>query len=159
MTRKKSYWLVKTEPSTYSIEDLERDGETEWDGVRNYAARNYMRDEMAPGDEVLVYHSSTRVLGVYGRAEVARAPHPDSTQFDEESDYHDPDSSPDDPTWWCVDLRHLETFDEPVTREAMKERPGLEDMKLLQRGMRLSVMPVAAEEYRIVLEMAESRRQ
>lgn len=150
----RSHWLVKTEPGTYSIEDLERDGVTPWDGVRNYLARNYMRDEMAPGDPVLVYHSSTKVLGIYGTAEVASEAHPDPSQFDEESDYHDPDSDAGDPTWWCVDLRHVRTFDEPVTREAMKERAGLSEMKVLQRGVRHSVLPVTEEEYRTVLSMA-----
>lgn len=150
----RSCWLVKTDPDTYDIADLERVGSTEWDGVRNYAARNYMRDEMRPGDPVLVYHSSTRVLGVYGLARVASEAHPDSAQFDPDSPYHDPDASREDPTWWCVDLEHVETFDPPVTRDAMKERPELSEMKVLQRGMRLSVMPVAPEEYDVVVAMA-----
>lgn len=149
----RSYWLAKSEPSTYSIEDLERDGTTEWSGVRNYAARNHMR-EMAEGDRVLFYHSSTDVLGIYGVAEVAAEAHPDSTQFDPDSGYHDPDSDPADPRWWCVDMKHLRTFEEPVTRDAMKERPELDEMKVLQRGMRLSVMPVTEAEYETVLDMA-----
>ena len=150
----RSYWLAKTEPGTYSIEDLERDGTTPWDGVRNYLARNYMRDEMESGDRVLVYHSSTKVLGIYGVAEVASEAHPDPSQFDQESPYHDPDSDPEDPTWWCVDLRHVRTFEEPVTRDAMKEREELSEMKVLQRGVRHSVMPVTEAEYETVLEMA-----
>lgn len=150
-----SHWLVKTEPSTYSVQDLEADGTTEWDGVRNYAARNYMRDEMRPGDPVLVYHSSTDVLGVYGIARVASEAHPDSSQFDPESPYHDPDARRDDPRWWCVDLEHVRTFEQPVTRNAMKERSELEQMKVLQRGMRHSVMPVTPEEFRTVVKMAE----
>ncbi len=149
----RNYWLVKSEPSTYSIEDLERGGATEWDGVRNYAARNHMR-EMSKGDRVLYYHSSTDVLGIYGVAEVAAEAHPDSSQFDPDGPYHDPDSDPDDPRWWCVDLKHVRTFEEPVTRDALKERPELEEMKVLQRGMRLSVMPVTKEEYETVLDMA-----
>lgn len=157
MARSRRYWLVKTEPSTYSIADLERDGATEWDGVRNYGARNLMRDEMAPGDRVLVYHSSTDVLGVYGVAEVTGEPHPDSSQFDEGSPYHDPDSDPDDPRWWCVDLKHVETFDGPVTRDAMKEERALEDMKVLKRGMRMSVMPVTEGEFEAVRRMAKKR--
>lgn len=149
----RNYWLVKSEPSAYSIEDLERAGATEWDGVRNYAARNHMR-EMSKGDRVLYYHSSTDVLGIYGVAEVAAEAHPDSSQFDPDSPYHDRDSDPDDPRWWCVDLQHVRTFEEPVTRDALKERPELEEMKVLQRGMRLSVMPVTKEEYETVLDMA-----
>lgn len=147
------HWLVKTEPGTYSIQDLERDGRTPWDGVRNYLARNHMR-EMSVGDRVLVYHSSTDVLGVYGLGEVVAEAHPDATQFDPESPYHDPDSDPDDPRWWCVDLGHLRTFQEPVTREAMKRRPELQEMQVLRRGMRHSVMPVTRREYETVLEMA-----
>lgn len=148
------YWLVKSEPSEYSIHDLERDGETEWTGVRNYLARNYMRDEMEPGDPVLYYHSRTDPLGIYGVARVASEAHPDSVQFEVGHSYHDPDSDPDDPTWWCVDLEHVETFEEPVTRDAMKERPELEEMKVLQRGVRYSVMPVVEEEFEVVREMA-----
>lgn len=148
------YWLVKTEPSTYSIHDLERDRVTEWSGVRNYLARNYMREEMGSGDRVLVYHSSTDVLGIYGIAEVAGEPHPDSTQFEKDGPYYDPKSTTADPTWWCVDLRHVETFPEPVRRDDMKERPELSEMKVLKRGVRHSVMPVSREEYEAVRAMA-----
>ncbi|HKK08163.1 MAG TPA: EVE domain-containing protein, partial [Gemmatimonadota bacterium] len=116
--------------------------------------RNYMRDEMEPGDEVLLYHSSTRVLGVYGLARVAGPAHPDSKQFEEGHAYEDPDSDPDDPTWWCVDLEHVQTFAEPVTRDAMKENPALEEMKVLQRGVRHSILPVTDEEFRAVRAMA-----
>jgi len=150
------HWLVKSEPSTYSIDDLERDGTTEWDGVRNYQARNFMRDEMRPGHRILFYHSNTRPLGIYGIAEVAGEAHPDSSQFDEASPYHDPDSEPDDPRWWCVDVKHVETFPEPVTREAMKATPDLEEMKVLQRGVRLSVMPVEEDEFHAVERMGRS---
>jgi len=118
------HWLVKSEPGDYSIRDLERDGVTEWWGVRNYLARNYMRDDMEPGDPVLFYHSRTDPLGVYGLARVASEAHPDSKQFEEGHAYHDPDSDPEDPTWWCVDLEHVETFPVPVERDAMKEEPG-----------------------------------
>ena len=149
-----SCWLVKSEPSVYSIEDLEEDGVTEWWGVRNYLARNYMRDEMEVGDPVLFYHSSTDVLGVYGLARVASEGHPDSKQFEEGHDYHDADSDPEDPTWWCVDLEHVETFEEPVTRDAMKEEPALDDMKVLQRGVRHSVLEVREEELEAVKRMA-----
>jgi predicted RNA-binding protein with PUA-like domain len=145
-----THWLIKSEPGTYSIEDLERDGTTEWSGVRNYKARSYMRDEMRPGHGLLFYHSSTDVLGVYGIAEVASDAHPDSTQFKEGDHYFDPDSDPDNPRWWCVDVRHVETFPAPVTREEMKETPGLESMAVLKRGMRLSVMRVTPEEFEIV---------
>lgn len=148
------FWLVKTEPGTYSIDDLERDGSTPWDGVRNYQARNFMRDGMKPGDRVLVYHSNTDPLGVYGVARVAGEAHPDELQFDPSSPYYDEGSDRGDPRWWCVDLEHVESFDAPVTREAMKDEPDLADMKLLARGVRLSVMPVEPREFETVLGMA-----
>jgi predicted RNA-binding protein with PUA-like domain len=148
-----THWLIKSEPSVYSIEDLARDGTTEWSGVRNYKARSYMRDEMRPGHGLLFYHSSTDVLGVYGIAEVASEAHPDSTQFDEDNHYFDPDSDRENPRWWCVDVRHVETFPEPVPREKMKETRGLEGMAVLKRGMRLSVMRVTPEEFEIVCSM------
>jgi predicted RNA-binding protein with PUA-like domain len=147
------HWLIKSEPGTYSIQDLERDGTTEWSGVRNYKARNYMRDEMQPGDGLLFYHSSTDILGVYGIAEVASPAHPDSTQFDTGTHYHDPESDPEDPRWWCVDIRHVETFAAPVTRETLKATPGLEGMGVLKRGMRLSVIRVTLEEFAIVRDL------
>ena len=151
---KRRYWLVKTEPDMYSIEDLERDGVTEWWGIRNYQARNFMRDGMRPGDRVLVYHSRTDVLGVYGIAEVAGPAHPDSAQFDRNSDYFDDASDEDDPRWWCVDLEHVATFAEPVTRDELKGEPGLADMKLLARGTRLSVMPVEKPEFDLIEKMS-----
>jgi predicted RNA-binding protein with PUA-like domain len=147
------HWLIKSEPSVYSISDLARDGTTEWSGVRNYKARNYMRDEMRPGDGLLFYHSNTDPLGVYGIAEVASAAHPDSTQFKKGDHYHDPDSSPDAPRWWCVDVRHVETFPKPVTREALRAAPELAGMAVLKRGMRLSVMRVTPEEFEVVRRM------
>jgi predicted RNA-binding protein with PUA-like domain len=112
-----------------------------------------MRDEMRPGDGLLFYHSSTDPLGVYGIAEVASAAHPDSTQFEKGSHYHDPDSDPDDPRWWCVDVRHVETFATPVTRDTLKATPGLEGMGVLKRGMRLSVIRVTPEEFVIVRDL------
>ncbi|MDH3733413.1 MAG: EVE domain-containing protein [Gemmatimonadota bacterium] len=150
----KSYWLAKTEPYDYSIQDLERDGQTQWDGVRNYQARNFMRDKMQTGDQVLIYHSMTDVLGVYGIAEVAGPAHPDTTQFDKKNKYFDEKSTEETPRWWCVDFTHVETFDEPVTRDDMKAEPGLAEMKLLKRGMRLSVMPVEKSEFDLVKKMS-----
>lgn len=144
------YWLLKSEPGDYSIDDLEEEVVTEWWGVRNYKARNYMRDDMRIGDKVLFYHSMTKPLGVYGLAEVATEAHPDSKQFETGHRYFDPKSDPDNSRWWCVDIRHLKTFDQPVTRDVLKETSGLEEMALLRRGMRLSVMPVTESEYEIV---------
>lgn len=147
------HWLIKSEPSVYSIEDLARDGETEWSGVRNYKARNYMRDEMRIGDGVLFYHSNVDPIGVYGIAEVASEAHPDSTQFREGDHYYDPESDRDDPRWWCIDVRHVETFPSPVTRDALKAAPGLAGMVVLKRGMRLSVCRVTPEEFENVRAM------
>jgi predicted RNA-binding protein with PUA-like domain len=150
------FWLVKSEPSTYSIQDLERDGTTEWWGIRNFKARNYMRDAMQVGDRVLFYHSNADPLGVYGLAEVASEAHPDSKQFEKGHHYHDPDSDPRNPTWWCVDLRHVETFAEPVTRDRMKTARGLGKMSVLKRGNRLSITPVEPAEYEVVRRLAGS---
>ena len=147
------YWLAKTEPHVYSIDDLARDGETEWDGVRNYQVRNFMRDRMNPGEKILIYHSNTKVLGVYGVAEVAGPAHPDSTQFDPDSNYFDAKSSRENPRWWCPDLRYVETFGTPVTRQMMKETAGLETTNVMKRGMRLSVMPVTEDEFEIILRL------
>jgi len=148
------YWLVKTEPDVYSIDDLAREGTTEWTGIRNYQARNFMRDGMRRGDRVLVYHSRAEVLGVYGIAEVAGPAHADSSQFDRKSAYHDPKSTREDPRWWCVDLRHVRTFERPVTRDEMRDAPGLAAMKLLAKGTRLSVMPVEKAEFELVEKMS-----
>lgn len=154
----RSHWLVKSDPETYGIAELERDGTTEWDGVRNYKARNFMRRQMQVGDPVLFYHSNADPTGVYGLAEVASEAHPDSKQFDSASRYHDPDSDPDEPTWWCVDLRHVETFPAPVTRDELKETPGLAELLVLKRGMRLSITPVTRQEFEIVRKLGSKRR-
>ena len=152
----RKHWLIKSEPSVYSIEDLARDGTTEWSGVRNYKARNYMRDEMRPGDGLLVYHSNADPLCIAGIAEVASAAHADSTQFREGDHYYDPDSDRENPRWWCVDVRHVETFRTPVTRDALKATPELAAMAVLKRGMRLSVQRVTPEEFEIVRRMGRS---
>ena len=115
-----------------------------------------MRDRMRSGDPVLVYHSGADPLGIYGLARVKGEAHPDPTQFDPSSRYFDEKSTREDPRWWCVDLEHVETFERPVTREAMKAEPALAGMKLLQRGMRLSVMPVEPEEFEAVLRLARA---
>jgi predicted RNA-binding protein with PUA-like domain len=148
------FWLVKTDAASYSIADLQRDGVSPWTGVRNYQARNTLRDDMKPGDRVLVYHSSSDPLVVAGVAEVASLPRPDETAFKKSDDHYDPDSDPSDPTWWLVDLRHVETFAAPVTRERLAQEPRLKRMVLLQRGSRLSVQPVTPDEFATVLALA-----
>jgi len=126
-----------------------------WDGVRNYQARNFMRDEMKVGDGVLFYHSSVDPPGVVGIAEVAREGHPDPTAFDPDDIHHDPKSDPENPRWYMVDVRFVRAFPRMVTLEELKAAPGLENMKVTQRGMRLSVQPVTPEEWEIVLRLAD----
>jgi predicted RNA-binding protein with PUA-like domain len=141
------HWLVKSEPSSYSIDDLKKDKKTAWTGVRNYTARNFMRDQMQVGDPVLFYHSSCPVPGIYGIAKVASKPYPDPTQFDPKSPYYEPRAIKDKPVWFLVDIAFVKKLKEPVTLEGIKKRPELKDMELLRRGNRLSVMSVKMEEY------------
>jgi predicted RNA-binding protein with PUA-like domain len=143
------YWLMKSEPDTFSLSDLKnRPGKREpWDGVRNYQARNFMRDAMKKGDGVLFYHSNTNPPGVVGLAEVASKPYPDPTAFDPKSKYFDPKSDTDNPRWILVDVRYRKTFKKAVTLEQMKTMPALKDMRVLQRGNRLSITPVTKAEY------------
>ena len=144
------YWLFKSEPSAYSYADLQRDGVAEWDGVRNYQARNFLRDTVQEGDGVLFYHSSAAPMAVVGTAVVVRAGYPDATAWDPDSDHPDPKSTPDDPRWYMVDLRAYQPFPAPVTLETLKATPGLEGMMVVQRGARLSIQPVTAAEWNIV---------
>lgn len=148
------YWLVKSEPDVYSIDDLAKDKKTYWDGVRNYQARNYLHDEMKKGDKVLFYHSNTEKVGVYGICEVVKEGYPDFTAFDSDDKHYDPKSNPESPTWFMVDVKYVKKFKNPVTLESIKENPKLQKMKLIQRGNRLSVMPVTEEEYYEILKMS-----
>ena len=148
-------WLMKSEPDVYGYDDLERDGRTPWDGIRNYQARNFMRDEMSVGDRVLFYHSNTQPPGVVGLAEVVSEPYPDPTQFDPDSAYHDPKATPESPRWILVDVAPLRRLPRPVTLAEMKQDPALAEMPLVRRGNRLSVMPVADAEAERILALAE----
>jgi len=143
------YWIFKSEPTAYSFNDLlQEPGQTaEWDGVRNYQARNFMRDEMKVGDGVLFYHSSSKPLAVVGTATVARESYPDHTAWDPADQHHDPKSTPDNPIWFMVDIRGERQFTRPVILEEMKDNPRLRNMLLLRRGMRLSIQPVTKEEW------------
>jgi predicted RNA-binding protein with PUA-like domain len=153
MGRQKRYWLLKCEPAAYTIEDLERDGVTTWEGVRNFQARNSLRDDMKVGDGVLFYASNAEPSGVTGLAEIARAGYPDPTAFDPKSHYYDPKSDPDAPTWYRVDVRYVETFPAIVPLETLKATPGLDKMVVTQKGSRLSVQPVTQEEFGIVRKL------
>lgn len=154
MAEAKRYWLMKSEPGVYSIDDLQRDGSTSWEGVRNYQARNFMRDDMRLGDGVLFYHSNAKPMGIYGVAEVVREVYPDDTAFDSTSRYYDPKSDPQKPTWLMVDVGYVRTFKTPVSLAALKEIPGLEAMMVIRKGSRLSVQPVTPQEWDIIMRMA-----
>ena len=149
----RNYWLMKSEPDAYSIDDLERDQVEPWDGIRNYQARNFMRDDMKIGDKVFFYHSNAKPIAIVGTMEVASEPYPDHTQFDPKSKYFDEKSSEEDPRWQLVDVKFIQKFDNPVTREAMKEVPELEEMLIFKRS-RLSITPVEESEWNKILEMA-----
>ena len=148
-----NFWLMKSEPDEFSIEDLARAPKqtTPWFGVRNYVARNFMRDSMRVGDGVLFYHSSCEVPGIYGLAEVVSAPYPDATQFDPKSEYHDPKSKRDAPRWMLVDVK-LDRKTRAMPLEEMRGYPELEDMVTLQRGNRLSVTPVTAAHWKFIVK-------
>lgn len=152
------YWLVKSEPNAYSFRDLmeEDDRTTMWDGVRNYQARNYMRDQMRPGDGVLFYHSGTGEPAAVGVAEVASEAYPDPTQFDPRSRYFDPKAGEEQPRWFLVDIRGVRELERPVTLARMKSDPHLSGLPLVQRGNRLSVMPVSRAEFDRIVELART---
>lgn len=152
-------WLVKSEPETFSWDDLWKAPKrtTSWEGVRNYQARNLMR-EMRKGDLVFFYHSSADPTAIMGVCEVAREAYPDHTQFDRKSHYYDPKSTKDDPRWFMVDLRAREPLPRPVTLAELRSTRGLERMALLQKGSRLSVQPVAADEWKVIVDLAKRER-
>lgn len=155
-THNTRYWLMKTEPGAYSIEDLKRDTITEWDGVRNYQARNFMRDEMRVGDGVLIYHSNIATPAIVGRAHVCSQPYPDPTQFDARSTYYDEKATKQNPRWWLVDVCFDDMFDMPITRDDIKSDPKLQDMLVVQkRGSRLSVQPVEEHHYAAICNHAK----
>ena len=156
MSRARKYWLMKSEPDVYSIEDMERDGVGEWEGVRNYQARNFMRD-MKEGDLVLFYHSNTRPPGVAGVVKVVGEARPDATQFDPKSPYYDERAKKDEPRWDVVDVGHVETFEEPVSLATLKGTKALEGMLILRKGNRLSVTPVDEPDFKAVLELAKAK--
>ena len=147
------YWLFKSEPGSYSFDQFERDRRTFWSGVRNYQARNLLRDDIQVGDGVLFYHSNAEPMAIVGIAAVVRNGYPDPTAFDRRSEYHDPDSDPAAPTWFVVDIECKGAMHTPVTREQCKLEPALAGMVLLQRGSRLSVQPVTTDEWRTILRL------
>ena len=154
MSARKRYWLMKTEPEDFSIDDLHRVGTEPWTGVRNYQARNFMR-QMQPGDGVLFYHSSTDVPGIYGIAEVATAAYPDPSQFQKKSKYYDEKSIPAEPRWSLVDVRFVRKLARGIPLDEIRTHADAlgEDFALIRRGSRLSVMPVSAAQWKLLLSL------
>ncbi len=155
-----SYWLMKSEPDVFSFQDLMRakKSTTGWEGVRNYQARNFMR-EMRVSDHVLYYHSSTALTGIVGIARVVREAYPDPIQFDANSDYFDPKSTPENPRWFQVDVQGVLEFPSLVSLEKMRQDAKLDGLKLLQKGSRLSVQPVSATHWKHILKLAGVKEQ
>ena len=156
MARK--YWLMKCEPAAYSIDDLARDGVTTWEGVRNYQARNFLRDQMQVGDGVLFYASNADPSGVTGLAEIARPGYPDAFAWKKGHKYFDAASTPDKPLWYLVDIKFVERFPEIVPLDVLKETAGLEQMMVIRKGARLSVQPVTKGEFDIVSKLGRRKR-
>jgi predicted RNA-binding protein with PUA-like domain len=152
MPKKRQYWLMKSEPSAFSIDDLRRASRqtTGWDGVRNYQARNFMRS-MAIGDRVLFYHSNAEPPAVVGIAEVVKTAYADPTQFDRKDEHYDPESNPSTPRWDMVDIKYIRKFSQPVSLDQLRKDPKLKDMVLLRKGSRLSVQPVTPAEWEYIL--------
>lgn len=153
------YWLFKTEPGEFSIDDLAKSPSqtTRWDGIRNYQARNFLRDQTAAGDNVLIYHSSCKPTAVAGVAVIASAPYPDPTQFDSGSPYFDVKATAASPRWYSVDIKLERIFASPVELEQIKSEIKLEHMVLLKRG-RLSIQPVTPAEFKLIVKLGEGRR-
>ncbi|MFZ5606623.1 MAG: EVE domain-containing protein [Pseudomonadota bacterium] len=155
MSPRKRYWMMKTEPETFSIDDLARVGTEPWNGVRNYQARNYMRDGMQVGDGVMIYHSNCKVPGIAGLATVASRAYPDPTQFDPRSDYFDPNSSRENPRWQLVDVAFARKLRRLIPLEDIKRHADAlgECFPLTARGNRLSVFPVTAAQWQLLLSL------
>ena len=153
------YWLMKSEPEEFSIDDLKkRPGKTEhWDGVRNYQARNFMRDEMKRGDQVFFYHSNCDEPGIVGIAEVVKEGYPDFTAWDPNDKHYDPKTDPDNPRWMMVDIQFVRKFNNTISLKALKANPALASMRLIQRGNRLSVMPLEKKEWKEILKMEKEK--
>lgn len=153
-----NYWLIKSEPSCFGIEDLKAcDKQTDsWDGVRNYQARNMMRDQMQIGDLCFFYHSNCKVPGVVGVAKVVSEAYPDHTAFDPEDKHYDPKSDPEKPRWMMVDMQYVETLPREVSLDELRQVPALEEMLILRKGNRLSITPVTPQEWETINGLARS---
>lgn len=154
-----NYWLMKSEPNVFSIDDLAASPKktTHWDGVRNYQARNFMRDDMKKGDLVLFYHSNAKPPGIAGVAKVVKESYPDFTAFDPDDKHYDPKSKQDEPRWFMVDIKLVKKFKELLALPDLKQVEALDGMVLLQKGSRLSVQPVTEQQYETILELADDQ--
>lgn len=153
MTNNKKFWLIKSEPSTYSIDDLKKDTVTSWTGIRNYQVRNFIRDEMKKGDLCLFYHSSSLVVGVSGVCKVVSDPYADETQFEKNSEYFDPNSTREKFAWYCVDVKFVKKFKNLFTLKQIKEDKKLTQMVVVKKGSRLSVQPVTEKDFEHILSL------
>lgn len=150
------YWLMKSEPSTFGIDDLKKKRVEPWDGVRNYQARNFMRDDMRIGDKILFYHSNTTPPGVVGVAEVASKPYPDATAWDPKSPYYDNRSTPENPVWMLVDVKFVKKLPRLVSLDEIKTMKNTQDMLLIKKGQRLSIQPIDKKHYEAILAISAS---
>lgn len=148
-----NYWLMKSEPGTFSIDDLAKcpDQTEPWDGIRNYQARNFMRDAMKFGDQAFFYHSSCEIPAIVGIVRIVRAAYPDASALDPHSRYYDPKATPENPRWFLVDVKLVRRLKHPITLQELKACPELEEFPLVRRGNRLSIMPVSATQWRFIL--------
>ncbi|WP_322521960.1 EVE domain-containing protein [Guyparkeria halophila] len=150
-----AYWLMKSEPDAFSIDDLERVGIEPWDGIRNYQVRNMIRDEMKPGDRAFFYHSNTKVPGIVGIMDIVSEARPDPTAFDPDAKYYDPKSDPDKPRWLLVDVKYVRHTQRVIPLPELKADPALEEMPLVRRGNRLSIMPVTEDQWEHILSLED----
>ncbi|KTG16457.1 MULTISPECIES: EVE domain-containing protein [unclassified Guyparkeria] len=150
-----AYWLMKSEPDAFSIDDLERVGTEPWDGIRNYQVRNMIRDEMKPGDRAFFYHSNTKVPGIVGIMDIVSEARPDPTAFDPDEKYYDPKSDPDKPRWLLVDVKYVRHTKRVIPLPELKADPALEEMPLVRRGNRLSIMPVSEDQWEHILSLED----
>ena len=157
MPSKISYWLMKSEPSSYSISDLQKDKRAFWDGVRNYQARNFMMRDMKKGDKAIFYHSNAKPPGAVGLMVVCAEAKPDPTAWDKKSKYYDPKASKKNPRWFAVTVQFVRAFDRIVSIGELRREPALKNMALLKKGQRLSVLPLTKEEYEHIAQMAGKR--
>ena len=151
------HWLMKSEPSAYSIDDLKKDGFTSWDGVRNYQVRNMMRDDMHVGDLAFFYHSNAKPSGIAGICRICKTAYPDPTAWDPKSHYFDPKSSPENPRWVMVEVEFVEKFPNFISLEELHENKALKDLPILRKGSRLSIVPVQNEQFEVIRKLGHAK--